>query len=399
MPKISLAEIKLAAFKMCYQTEALCGICGVPAGAYTQSCPPETRQAPGHQIYHTQTTIRPTATLYSCPNPICPANQDIHHALTRMQAIATQKGRAYPNYVSFNDIKQQNEDKDEACHLALTPPLLLIYPPSQVHGAKVAPDWLSQKEWRVVATKYSQGISILEIARLVRKNASSLRRYIDYYIIKPSSRVPSLSEASTDDSTTDVSTEYSLFEFDEDEEIVPLPGMPHPTFLNRSERQIVFSMYQQNKTIKLMAETVHKPRYKISQFINAYMRHRLIKLQTAQRDAENQGVQAVDPGLWHQVPTPRPVSPNATSLGTSLNEEDLETMLDEFIKSAKVLTPGTPESDSLFGSDSPITAHHEAQSSQPQEIHTEVQYKKRKNSTEAQSEPQRPSKRPRHHSL
>lgn len=224
-----------------------------------------------------------------------------------------QQGKAMFNYTPFHTTKRMCADDDESCDLALEPEerkrskparsqvppdLVTGYPPIRISGAKVVPEWLSGEEWLEVRALRSRGKNILEIADAVGKNASRLRLYIDTYLSAYDNGSPLPSAKSTDSSSStagSTETEDGLFPLDH-QVAVPQQGMPHPAFLNRQEQEIAWKMFQQHKTIRDMTERLHKNRHKLSQYINAYLRPKLLELQAKEREAEN-------------AATPTPITP------------------------------------------------------------------------------------------
>ncbi|KAG6359618.1 hypothetical protein INS49_013140 [Diaporthe citri] len=297
-------------------------------------------------------------------------------------------------------------DNDEACNLALepvqhrkpktkrveqappAPEPAAGYPPTHPQGkSPLRPDWLSSKEWNKVRALQSRGKNILEIAHAVDKNASKLRIYVDTYL-KNANLSPLPSANSTNSSTNSTSgstgsSEGGLFPLDQ-QVTVPQEGKPDPSFLDREEQEIVWKMFQQNSTVRNMANRLHKNRQKLSQYINAYMRPRLLKLQAEEREAENAPT-PITPitGAILQLPPSNPVAPIASDPGpapTSSEEPSLKdndnaelqaffvdpllfksltaAMENEAHKKDEVSFLETPKSasdeDSLFGGDSPL---------------------------------------------
>lgn len=218
-------------------------------------------------------------------------------------------------------------DNDEASDLALEPVLrtkpktvraqpgppahepVAGYPPIRLAGARLKPEWLSGKEFEKVLSLQSRGKNILEMAHAVNKNASLLRIYVDTYL-KDVSPLPLHSANSTNSSDSPTysasdsrGSEDGLFPLDE-ETTVPQEGMPDPSFLNREEQERVWVMFQQNNTVRTMAKGLHKNRQKLSQYINAYMRPKLLRLQAEERAAED-------------AATPTPITPQALTGGIS----------------------------------------------------------------------------------
>lgn len=229
-------------------------------------------------------------------------------------------------------------DNDEACDLALEPVLLTKpkikrvrqalpapepvtgYPPIRPEAAQLRPEWLSCKEWQKVRALQSRGKNILEIAHAVNKNASKLRIYVDTYL-KDASPSPLASANSADSTNSSCSTTNSisgsassdagLFPLDQ-QVTVPQQGMPDPSFLNYDQQTLAWKMFQQNYTVRDMAKRLQKNRQKVSQYINAYMRPKLLKLQTEERAAENAATPTpITPltGGMVQYPPSNPVDP------------------------------------------------------------------------------------------
>lgn len=468
---------------MCIHRIYLCGFCQTPVGRYTHPCPPQFQRAPNHEERWCQPYIIRPPEPYSCPNSSCIASSQLHWALRNQQEIAMRQGKAKMNYIPFHEIKAMCGDNDEACHLAIdpvpvtkpknervrqappAPASVAGYPPTRIKGARLPPDWLSLKEWHKVRLLQSRGQSILDMADAVHVNASKLRTYVDTYLKDASlygSPLPSANSTNSSNSTTTssfYSTESSdtgLFPLDQ-QVTVPQEGMPHPSFLTFEEQQIVWRMFQQNDTVRNMADGLHKNRHKLSQYINAYMRPKLLRLQAKQREDEGAAIPTPIAPLAGGLPpsnlvapitaasrfppllqpvTSQPVAPTAVPGSTSYQEPRLhsakETELDAFLRlvDPAILTPppaitdtedckkrggvahlDTPKSateiDSLFG-DSPVdnnhagsaqlfsSNHHEVEPSQPATPNT----KKRKfeDNTEVQAQPRRASKRLRHRS-
>lgn len=442
---------------MCIHTNYLCGICQAPVGRYTQTCPLPFQQAPNHTVHYDQPyTIRPPA-LYSCPNSNCIASTELHWALQGQQAMAMQQGKAKLRYTPFHETKAMCGDNCEASDLALE--LILPskpktvraqpglpahepvagYPPVRPVGARLRPEWLSCKEFQKVRSLQSRGKNVLEMAHAVDKNASQLRIYVDTYL-KDTSPSPLHSANSTDstDSTTNSTSssrgsEDGLFPLIQ-EIMLPREGMPDPTFLNREEQERVWVMFQQNNTVRNMANRLHKNRQKLSQYINAYMRPNLLRLQAEERAAEDAATPTpITPltGGISQFPPSNPVTPIAAAPGPSssqepsLHEKDnaglhalfvppllfkpLAAVESEIHKTdddtfiLEMTTSASGDEDSLFG-DSPIGENHVG-SSQLISTHHEVEPvqptpRKRKRQSEDNSEtPRRFSKRLRHRSF
>lgn len=365
---------------MCIHTIYLCGICQTPVGRYTQTCPPPFQQASNHAVRYGQPyTLHPPA-LYSCPNHNCIASSKLHWALREQQAMAIQQGKGKLTYTPFHETKALCGDNDEASDLALEPVLVTKrkthvqqalpapepvagYPPIRPQGAQLRPEWLSSKEWQKVCALQSRGKNILEMAYAVNKNASKLRIYVDTYLKNASlSPLPSAnstkSSSSTTNSTSDstVSSEGGLL-FPWDQEVtVPQEGMPDPSFLSREEQEIVWKMFQQNNTVRNMASRLYKNRHKLSQYINAYMRPKLLKLQAEEREAENAPT-PITPlaGVILQVPPSNPASPIAAATGlTPLAEEIPQSLPSQNIAAiATVPGPTSSQEPSLDGTNNP----------------------------------------------
>lgn len=264
-------------------------------------------------------TIHPS-TIYSCPNRNCIASTELHWALREQQARAMQQGKAKLNYTPFQETKALCGDNDEASDLALEPELITKpkikrvqqalpapavegYPPIRPEAAQLRPEWLSCKEWQKVRALQSRGKNILEMAHAVNKNASKLRIYVDTYLkdTGPSPLASANSADSTNSSYTSNSTsgstssEGGLFPLDH-QVTVPQEGKPDPSFLNYDEQILVWKMFQQNHTVRNMAKRLNKNRQKVSQYINAYMRPKLLKLQTEEQAVED-------------AATPTPITP------------------------------------------------------------------------------------------
>lgn len=214
--------------------------------------------------------------------------------------------------------------------------------------------------------------------------------------------------------------------------MVPQEGAPDPSFLSRSEQELVWKMFQQNETVRSMCEQLHKSRRKISQYINAYMRPRLLKLQAEEREAENRVVGTST--YIAPLTIPRTHISETASIAAaaqtpprlfrepslhSIDERDLELeLIDPLLFNS---TPDGPNQSpkSICGSDSLATpnstgtevgdsavdenhagyplaglhsAHHKEEPAQPKSS-------KRKHDDEVQAEPQRASKRLRHRSF
>lgn len=190
------------------------------------------------------------------------------------------------NYIPFHEVKAKcNDIEDEACHLAV---FNVTYPPPHARSARVGPEWVTYKEWRKVIEMRARGQNILEIAAAVDKNASLLRVYMDTYLNTsthdllgpmPRSSTDSLSTANTSTGSDEL---FPLY----DEVTMTVSGAPDPSFLTRSEQELVWKMFQRNETVRSMSEQLKKCRRKISQYINAYMRPRLLELQEEERGAE-----------------------------------------------------------------------------------------------------------------
>lgn len=287
--QVSLAETQLThSLTMCFHTTLLCGFCLSQVGRHVeQTCHPQMQQAPGHRVYDRSPSCIYPPTPYSCPNVDCIASTCLHNALRNQQPATTHQGRASLNYVPFHEVKAQCNDIGEACHLAAFDD----YPPAPRHArsARVGPEWLKYKEWRKVIEMRARGKNILEIAAAVHKNASLLRVYVDTYLSTSTHHLlgPLPSASSTDSqSTADTSTgSDELFPL-YDEVLVPVSEAPDPSFLSRSEQELVWKMFQRNETVRSMSEQLKKGRRKISQYINAYMRPRLLQLQEEEREAE-----------------------------------------------------------------------------------------------------------------
>ena len=321
---------------MCFSTVVLCGICQTPIGRHMQTiCDPQLRDTPNHRVcYYQPYTLYPSAP-YACPNKSCVANTELHWTLRDQQAAAMQQGTAKLDYVPFSQVKAMCGDNDEACDLALEPapinrptrPRLAppapetvpVYPPQRVFRARLTPRWLSYNQWRTVCELLSGGKNILAIARVVNKNASLLRTYVDTYLkdLYLRNAAPFPSASSTDSTAGSTESDGGLFPLDH-EIISPQPGMPEPGYLNRREQEVVWRMFQQNDSIRNMTERLHKHRHKLSQYINAYLRPKLLKLQAEERDAEER--MAATPtyatpligGILDQNPVPEPVAPITT---------------------------------------------------------------------------------------
>lgn len=98
--------------------------------------------------------------------------------------------------------------------------------------------------------------------------------------------------------------------------MIPQPGVPEPGYLNRSEQEVVWRMFQQNDSIRNMVDRLHKHRHKLSQYINAYLRPKLLKLQAEEREDEDRTAAtptyATPPtagSILHQTLVPEPVAP------------------------------------------------------------------------------------------
>lgn len=370
---------------MCFQQIALCRLCLNQVGLHSQACPPQVQQAPGHQVHN-----RPAAFIYpqfpyACSDINCIASTQLHWALRNQQQAAIQQGKANLNYVPFHTIKRWWNDTDEASDLALD-----HYPPECVQSApRVAPDWLSRNQFRKLLEMRSRGKNVLEIAAAVGKNASLLRVYMDTYLknVNTDSIGPLPSASSTETQSTATSTgSDELFPLGY-EVMVPQQGAPDPSFLSRTEQELVWKLFQQNRTVRSMCERLgKKSRRKISQYINAYMRPKLLKLQTEEREAEERqsGILMYTTGLNDRITFPQTVPMTATA-GTapqlfqepsipSINEMDLEPLIDP-------LLTHTPNATHQREEPSPLTSGN-----------------KRKYD-EVQAEPPRTSKRPRHHSF
>lgn len=391
------------------------------------------------------------------------------------------QGKANMNYLPFHEIKAMCGDNDEACDLALEPGAVTGrktkrvrqappspgpvagYPPFRPKGARLGPEWLSSKQWLKACALRSRGKNILEIADALGVNASKLRIYVDLYLkdISPYDGSPLPSANSTNSSNTTNSTagssesEGALFPLDQ-EITVPQPGMPHPSFLNREEQELVWQMFQQNETVRDMANGVRKNRHKLSQYINAYMRPKLLMLQAEQRRAEDATppitpLAEVDPqspprnvvapiaapprspSLTGDIPlASEPAAPISATLGSVSSQKPSLPIpnneeLDAFLKiinpmflnpvaavpevegpqaSGEVTPLITPKSvsdeDSLFG-DSPVHLGSQTQivSARCEEPAQSTTPRKRKfeDISELPAQSRRASKRPRHHSL
>lgn len=371
---------------MCFQQTALCRLCLHQVGHHFQACPPQVQQAPGHHVHNRPAAFIDPHLAYACSNINCIASTQLHWALRNQQQAAIQQGKANLNYVPFHTIKRWwNDDTDEASDLALD-----HYPPECVQSApRVAPDWLSRNQFRKLLEMRLRGKNVLEIAAALGKNASLLRLYMDTYLkdvntdIRP---LPSASSTETQSTATSTGSD-ELFSLGY-EVIVPQEGAPDPSFLSRSEQELVWKFFQQNKTVRSMCERLGKKnRRKISQYINAYMRPKLLKLQTEEREAEERqsGASMYTTCLTDRIAFPQTVPMTATT-GTapgffqepslpSSNEIDLEPLIDPLL-----LIP-TPNNTHQKEEPSPLTSNN-----------------KRK-CDEVQAEPPRTSKRPRHHSF
>lgn len=471
---------------MCIKTLSLCGICQTAVGWQTHPCPPPFQQAANHAVQYAQPyTIRPPAP-YSCPNPNCVASTEVHWALRDKQELAIRKGKANMTYIPFHEIKVRCGDNDEACDLALepvavtgrktqrvrqgppSPEPVAGYPPFRPEGARLGPEWLSSKQWLKARALKSRGKNILEMADAVGVNASKLRIYADLYLkdISPydGSPLPSANSTNSSNTTTNSTagsseSESALFSLDQ-EITVPQAGMPHPSFLNREEQEVVWRMFQQNETVRNMADRVHKNRHKLSQYINAYMRPKLLRLQAEQRRAEDAtppitplaegdlqyppcnvvapvAASPRSPSLTGDIPQTLASEPAApTSSGSVSSQEpglpsSNNAELDAFLKlinpmflnppaavpeveapktSGEVTPLETPKSfsdeDSLFG-DSPVDEDHLGFHNQIVSNHHAIESaqpttpKKRKfeDINEVSVQPRRASKRPRHRSF
>lgn len=473
---------------MCIKTIFLCGICQTAVGWQTHPCPPPFQRASNHVVQYAQPyTIRPPAP-YSCPNPNCVASTELHWALHDQQLSAIKQGKANMDFLPFHEIKAMCGDNDEACDLALepvevtgrktkrvrqappSPGPVAGYPPFRPEGARIGPEWLSSRQWLKACALKSRGKNILEMADAVGVNASKLRIYADLYLkdISPydGSPLPSANSTNSSNATTNSTagssgSESALFPLDQ-EITVPQAGAPHPSFLNHEEQEAVWQMFQQNETVRNMADGVHKNRHKLSQYINVYMRPRLLTLQAEQRRAEDaappitplsEGIlqfppcnlvapiaaPSRSPSLTGDIPqtlasqpgapiaaVPGSISSQEPSLPSSNNAE-----LDAFLKiinpmflnppvavpetegpktSGEVTPLETPKSvsdeDSLFGN-SPIDEYHVGSQMQIVSTHHEVETalpmtpRKRKfeDNSEIPAQPRRASKRLRHRSL
>lgn len=445
---------------MCIHTIFLCGICQTPVGRHTQPCPPHFQQAPNHAERYCQPHIISPAAPYSCPNYSCIASNQLHWALRSQQEIAMHQGKAKLAYSPFRETKAMCGDNDEACHLALEPvPVTRLnngrvrqalpapdesvagYPPFRPREAPLPPEWLSLQEWQKARAMQSRGKSILDIADAVHKNASKLRTYVDTYFGDVGGCGPPLPSAnSTNSSRSTTNSSYYSTESSEDglfpldqETMVPQKGMPHPSFLSPQQQRVIWKMFQQNATVRSMADVINKNRQKLSRYINAYMRPKLLELQAKEREAEDAASPRFPPftgDILHQTFTPQPFAtvdvPGSTFQEPRLhsaNAKDAE--LDAFLRlvDPAILTPpaavpkpkdpkksgeaahlDTPKSasseDSLFG-DSPVdknhvgpqlvSNHHEVETAQPA---TSTPKKRRfQDNAEMQAQPRRASKR------
>jgi hypothetical protein len=461
---------------MCFHTIFLCGFCSAQVGYHFEpTCHPRMRQAPDHQLYSRRPSYVYPPVLYACPNRNCMASTQLHWALRNQQQAAMRQGKANMNYVPFHDIKAQCNDTSEACNFALdnhpsvpsynaqaqchetdgfhslTSGAVGGYPPQYVQSARVGPAWLSYKQWCMVLHLRSRGKNILQIADAVGKNASMLRYYMDTYLknisthdsgvgtLSSSSSIYSSSQSSADPGT---GSDDELFPLG-NEVMIPEEGAPDPSFLNRSEQELVWKMFQQNETYRSMAERLHKNRGKITKYINAYMRHRLLELQDEEQKAEGR----IAGTSTHIAPLtgspPRPLISETTIIHPSetapvvktpprllrepslhsINELDLELELidpmlhdptpdvtNESPKNSRGSDPpttpkGTSTEDSLFG-DSPVDNNYEGfplgrtgPTHKTKEPAGPSSSKRKCDDDEMQPELQRASKRPRHHSL
>jgi hypothetical protein len=345
-----------------------------------------------------------------------------------------QQGKANLNYVPFHETKAQCNDTDEACNLALD--AQGGYPPQYVRSARVGPAWLSFKQWCKVLEMRSRGNNILDIAEAVDKNASQLRVYMDTYLnnVRIDDVGPLPSASSTDSQSTADTITDELFPLG-NEVMVPQEGQPHPSFLSRSEQALVWKMFQQNETVRSMWEQLHKSRRKISQYINAYMRPRLLKLQAEEREAEDRiaGTSTYIAPLTNRIPRIHSSETAAAQTPPRLLREPSLHSIDEMDLELELISPlllnptedvsnqspksscgsadttAIPEStsaeDSLFG-DSPVVenhtgsplvpldpTHHKEEPAQP------TSSKRKHDDDEVQAQPQRASKRLRHRSF
>ena len=410
------------------------------------TCHPQFQQAPEHQVLYLQPSVIQPPTPYSCPNQACIASNELHWALRKQQALALQQGKANLKYLPFSETKSMCGDADEACDLAVEAP---GYPPTRVPGARVGPEWLSRRQWQKFFEMYSRDKNILEIAAAVGKNASLLRLYFDTYlknglddnVIHNAAPLPSASSSrsswsqSAESTAGSLSTESSDLIFPlGDEVMVPQEGAPEPSYLSRSEQEMVWVMFQQNASIRGITDKLHKTRHKISQYINAYMRPRLLKLQAEQREAENRIVATptyITPvteteGILETIicePDPiaaaaktPPVISREPSLH-SIGDADLEMELIDPLPAATTEDPKTSDGtapfatnrsagteNSLFG-DSPVDENHASSPltqlflTDPRQEPAQPTSRKRQHDYDGQAEPPRASKRPRHHSF
>ncbi|KAI7780242.1 hypothetical protein LA080_016212 [Diaporthe eres] len=369
--------------------------------------------------------------------------------------MAMQQGKAKLYYTPFHETKAMCGDNDEASDLALEsilakpntvraqpgPPAhepVPGYPPVRHVGARLRPEWLSCKEFQKVRSLQSRGKNVLEMAHAVDKNASQLRIYVDTYLKDTSSsQLHSASSTDSSDLTTNSTagsrgSEDGLFPLNQ-EIMLPQQGMPDPSFLDQEEQERVWVMFQQNNTVRNMANRLHKNRQKLSQYINAYMRPKLLRLQAEERAAEDAATPTpITPltGGISQFPPSSPVTLIAAAPGPSSSREpslhendntglhalfvppllfnpsaavenEIHRMNDE--ASLLEIPKSASDEDSLFG-DSPVdenhvgssqlvSTHHEVESAQPTP-------RKRKRQFENNSEtPRRFSKRLRHRSF
>lgn len=454
-------------FTMCLNTLYFCGLCKAAVGCYTQPCPPQFHKAPNHtQRYCQPYTIHPP-TAYSCPNANCIASTQLHWALREQQETAMRQGEANLNFVPPPEPKAVGSDDDELCD----PTLTKSYPPPRIAKATLGPEWLSRSEWHKALELDARGKNVLEIAYALDKNASKMRTYMDLYLKNANANVhneaplPSANptKSSTDSrSASTVSSDEGLFPFGH-EVMLPQEGMPDPSFsfLNEQEREIVFRMFQRNESVRSMAERVRKHRHKVSQYINAYMRPKLLKLQAEERQAEDAATltpitplsggilqfalskpivpipvaprtaplttafpasQTVDPIAASPGPTslpePSQQSPNDSAEWDALlalvnslplnpqppdqapviGEEPMPSGETDLVESSKSFDSGE---DSLFGDDSPVDKNHKAPAHlvSTQEEVAEPTSKKRKFEENSGEVPRRASKRLRHRSL
>lgn len=458
-------------FTMCLHTLFYCGLCQAAVGCHTQPCPPQFHKAPNHTERYCQPyTIHPP-TAYSCPNANCIASTQLHWALREQQETATRQGEANLNFAPLPEPKAVGSDDEESRDPASTK----NYPPPRIPKAPLGPEWLSRSEWHKALELDARGNNVLEIAYALDKNASKLRTYMDLYLKNadratsvhnqaPLPSADSTKSSSDSRSASTVSSDEGLFPFGH-EVMLPQEGLPDPSFsfLNEQEREIVFKMFQRNQSVRNMAERVRKHRHKVSQYINAYMRPKLLKLQAEERQAEDAATptpitplsggilqftlsKPVAPitfaprsaPLTGGFPASRTVDPVATSPGpTSLPEPSLQSTNDStewdallalvnslplnpqppgqapVIESEEPMPSGeadlveSPKSfdsgeDSLFGDDSPVDKNHEAPThlvSTREEEEVAEPTSKKRKFEDNSEVPRRASKRLRHRSL